>query len=187
MPPINPVQPSGAGNVPMPAGVNGPWSENASVLSSPGRQPGEVQVLILGDQGGIWNEMLWALVGGEMIGGAGRWLFGRWLGAAVDGTIERGASTAAKGARNPVVREAAEYGKQIHKTYDYGPGFEREFRLPSGRRADAVNLETEEVLELKPNNPRAVQRGAKQLDAYIKELEENYGGEWTGRVITYDR
>jgi len=66
-------------------------------------------------------------------------------------------------------------------------GFEREFRLPSGRRADAVNLETREVLELKPNNPRALQRGQTQLEGYLKELEQTYGGEWTGRVVPYDR
>ncbi len=30
-------------------------------------------------------------------------------------------------------------GRSIHKSYDYGPGFQREFRLPSGRRVDAVN------------------------------------------------
>jgi len=61
------------------------------------------------------------------------------------------------------------------------------FRLPSGRRADAVNLETREVLELKPNNPRALQRGQRQLETYLKELEQTYRGTWTGRVVPYNR
>jgi RHS repeat-associated protein len=120
---------------------------------------------------------------------------GDWFGAGSSmlaavptvGTTVNVARVAAKGARHPIVREAAEYGRAIHKSYDYGLGFARELRLPSGRRADAVNLETREVLELKPNNPRALQRGQRQLEGYLDELEQNYGGGWTGRVIPYDR
>jgi len=48
-----------------------------------------------------------------------------------------------------------------------------------------VNFETRQVLELKPNNPKAIGRGQRQLQRYIDELNEVYGGGWTGRVVTY--
>ena len=83
---------------------------------------------------------------------------------------------------------ATAYGKAMHASYDYGPGFEREFTLGSGRRVDALNMETREVIELKPNNPRQIRLGNRQLDEYIAELNEMYPGTpWTGKVVTYDR
>jgi len=83
---------------------------------------------------------------------------------------------------------AARYGREMHRTFDFGPGFRREFTLPSGRRADAVNLRTREVVELKPNNPRAIALGRRQLDAYARELEELYPGTpFTQRLETYER
>ena len=38
---------------------------------------------------------------------------------------------------------ATRFGRLMHQTYDYGPGFEREFTLESGGRVDAINFETE--------------------------------------------
>jgi hypothetical protein len=77
-------------------------------------------------------------------------------------------------------------GRQVHKDYDYGPGFEKEFRLPSGKRADAVNRELGEVIELKPNNVAAVRRGERQVEGYRQELEELFGRPFNGTVTTYD-
>jgi RecB family endonuclease NucS len=57
--------------------------------------------------------------------------------------------------------------------------------LPSGRRPDAVNFETKQVLELKPNNRRAVRRGEGQLQRYVEELNREYGRGWTGTVVRY--
>lgn len=74
----------------------------------------------------------------------------------------------------------------MHKDYDYGPRFEKEVTLPSGKRADAVNWETREVVELKPNNPNAIRRGERQVDGYRLELESTTGECWTCRVETYD-
>ena len=84
---------------------------------------------------------------------------------------------------------ATAFGRLMHQTYDYGPGFRREFLLDSGRRADAVNIGTREVIELKPNNPRQIRQGNQQLQGYIDELNDMYktGPRWTGRVETYDR
>lgn len=92
----------------------------------------------------------------------------------------------ARGALNPKVAEAAAKGQKMHKDWSYGPGFEKEVTLPNGKRADAVNFETREVVELKPNNQRAINRGEKQAASYRKELEQWKGGNWTHRVETYD-
>jgi hypothetical protein len=78
-------------------------------------------------------------------------------------------------------------GRQAHKDWDPGVGFEKEFTLPSGKRADAVNLEAKHVKELKPDNPKAIQKGRQQVERYRRELEKEYGGDWTCSVETYKR
>ena len=76
----------------------------------------------------------------------------------------------------------------MHSTWDYGPGFSREFTLKAGGRVDGINFETREIIELKPNNPRAIRLGNQQVDGYIAKLNEQFPGDpWTGRVVTYDR
>jgi len=83
--------------------------------------------------------------------------------------------------------EFTAYGKHMHKTHDYGRGFEREFTLPSGKRVDGINFDTRKVIELKPDNPRAVDEGRQQLQSYLDELNKAYPGKppWTGSVQTY--
>ncbi len=49
-----------------------------------------------------------------------------------------------------------------------------------------MNLEEKKVVELKPNNPKAIARGKRQVERYRKELEETYGEPFTGEVKTYD-
>jgi Restriction endonuclease fold toxin 9 len=90
-----------------------------------------------------------------------------------------------RGSQNPKVAEAAAKGREMHAKKDYGSGFEKEFRLGSGKRADAINRDTKEVIELKPNNPQAIARGEKQVEAYRQELETMFGGTWTSKVETY--
>jgi RHS repeat-associated protein len=82
---------------------------------------------------------------------------------------------------------ATKAGRQAHKDWNPGEGFEKEYSLPSGKRADAVNLEQKHVKELKPDNERAVKRGEKQVEGYRKELQEEHGGDWTSSVETYKR
>jgi len=80
------------------------------------------------------------------------------------------------------------YGRAAHTAYDYGPGFEKEFVLENGQRADAVNLATREVIELKPNNPAAIARGLRQAEGYAQQLTEEYPGTpFSYSVVTYDR
>lgn len=83
---------------------------------------------------------------------------------------------------------ATAFGRQMHATWDYGPGFVPEFTLKAGGRVDGINFGTREVIELKPNNPRAIRLGNQQLEGYLAKLNVQFPGEpWTGRVVTYDR
>lgn len=84
---------------------------------------------------------------------------------------------------------ATKAGKAAHKNYGTALGgqYETEVTLPSGKRADAVHKTLPEVRELKPDNPRAIRKGQKQVDAYAKELEANdpLKRAWRGVVDTY--
>lgn len=82
---------------------------------------------------------------------------------------------------------ATKAGRAAHKNWDPGKGFEKEVRLPSGKRADAVNFEERHVKELKPDNPRAMTKGEKQVEAYRQELQKEYGGNWRSSVEGYRR
>jgi RHS repeat-associated protein len=93
----------------------------------------------------------------------------------------KGAEQAAKNGETAATRA----GRQAHKDWDAGEGFEKEVTLPSGKRADAVNFEEKHVKELKPNNPRAIRRGEKQVEGYRQELQQEHGGTWTSSVETY--
>jgi RHS repeat-associated protein len=106
---------------------------------------------------------------------------------AVEVTLTSAAETAETAAVNGETAATA-YGRLMHQTFDYGPGFEREFTLRAGGRVDAINFDTREVLELKPNNPRAIRLGERQLEGYIAKLNAQFPGDpWIGRVVTYDR
>lgn len=48
--------------------------------------------------------------------------------------------------------EATKAGRQAHKDWNPGEGYQKEVKLPSGKRADAVNFETRDVKELKPDS-----------------------------------
>lgn len=94
---------------------------------------------------------------------------------------------APKGTHIPKVKAAAKRGREAHKNYKNAVGgrADVEVTLPSGKRADAVEWGSRTVRELKPNNPRAIRRGQKQVEGYRKELEEMTGESWKGVVDTY--
>jgi RHS repeat-associated protein len=81
---------------------------------------------------------------------------------------------------------ALKLGKKMHKEYDWGAGWEKEVKLPSGKQPDAINFDTFEVGELKKNNPRQIRLGRGQLEGYKKELEKLTMHPWTTRLETYD-
>jgi len=91
----------------------------------------------------------------------------------------------ARGAANPKVAEALKRGQQAHKDRQYPAGFKKEVELPSGKRMDAYNKETREVRELKPDNPRAIKGGEKQVQEYCRECDRVYGPGHKGVVETY--
>jgi RHS repeat-associated protein len=100
----------------------------------------------------------------------------------VDTSVAEGETAATNGET-----AATKAGREMHNTWDYGPGFQKEFRLPSGQRVDAMNRVTRQIIELKPNNPRAIRLGERQLQRYLDELNREYPGPtpWTGKVVTY--
>lgn len=97
----------------------------------------------------------------------------------------RPAAAPLRGAQHPNVRASLIYGQQMHRNYNWGPGIQREARLPSGRRMDAVDTRRRVIYELKPANRRAVQRGITQGYNYAREMRRVTGQEWTYRVRTY--
>ncbi len=92
----------------------------------------------------------------------------------------------ARGAANPKIQAALRKGQQAHKDRQYPAGYEKEVRLPSGKRMDAYNKETKHVIELKPNNTRAKKQGEKQVQGYCNECDKVNGKGHTGTVETYD-
>ena len=98
-------------------------------------------------------------------------------------------SSSPKGMQNPIVREAVEKGKEMHKNWDYGPGFQKEVPLGKAGRADAIKIDgtTGTIVELKPNNPQAINKGLEQLGRYVKGAETKYPGvtNWITEIKTY--
>ena len=81
---------------------------------------------------------------------------------------------------------AARRGRQVHKDWDYGPGTAKEYSIPGFGRADAVDLDNHIVYELKPNNPRAIRKGLKQLDRYEEGLRKTVcNTEWKKVLVLY--
>jgi RHS repeat-associated protein len=85
--------------------------------------------------------------------------------------------------------EYTKAGREAHKNYDPGSGYEKEKKLPSGKRADAVSEREATVRELKPSNPSAVRKGQREVERNRRELEQNdpQKRKWKGAVDTYDR
>ena len=83
-------------------------------------------------------------------------------------------------------------GQQMHKSYKAGETIlnkkTKEYVLPSGRRIDFLDRINGKVYELKPNNPRAIREGQKQLQRYIEELKtvpRFKDIQWEGILETY--
>ena len=82
----------------------------------------------------------------------------------------------------------AKQGRDAHNNYNPGDSYTKEYQLPSGKRADAVDEVSGIVRELKPNNPRAIKRGEKQVLGYKNELQELFPEkQWHSYVDTYNR
>ncbi len=79
-------------------------------------------------------------------------------------------------------------GRQMHKDYNPWDSYIKEFKLPSGKRVDAINFEKGDIRELKPNNSRAVQRGEKQVKSYMNEVQNLYPNiKWEWHIDVYNK
>ena len=86
------------------------------------------------------------------------------------------------GSKNPKVQKAALNGIEKHKKWDYGPNVKKEYSIGHGARVDGYDKLHKTIYELKPNNPRAIRRGQKQLKRYLSIVGEG----WKGVLVTYD-
>jgi len=86
-------------------------------------------------------------------------------------------------------KSTCKFGQNIHKNYKLDQVLknirEKEFRLPSGKKIDFIDFEKKIIYELKPNNPRQIKHGKKQLEVYLKEIESIYGNGWKTVLETY--
>ncbi|MBE0450723.1 MAG: SBBP repeat-containing protein [Clostridia bacterium] len=89
----------------------------------------------------------------------------------------------------PFTKSSLKLGQEMHKAYkaDVVDGITKfkEYRLPSGKRIDFIDFETKTIYELKPYNPNQIKAGTKQLDGYLKEVEEVFGEGWKTVLDTY--
>jgi RHS repeat-associated protein len=87
----------------------------------------------------------------------------------------------------PYTKSNLKLGQEMHKKFHSGE-YGKEFRLPSGKRIDFLDIDNKTIYELKPFNPRAVKQGEKQLQIYKRELEtipRFQGWEWNTKLETY--
>ena len=80
-------------------------------------------------------------------------------------------------------------GRRAHAQEPLPPGFEREVTIPGTKlRMDGYNRDTKQIVEIKPDNARAVQRGEKQLEKYCTTCDKSElgSGHSTVPVQTYD-
>lgn len=74
-------------------------------------------------------------------------------------------------------------GREAHKWWQPPAGYRTDFQFSNGLKPDAINFQTRNILELKPNNPQAIQQGMRQIQQYIKAAQAQFGGTWTGQVV----
>ncbi len=75
----------------------------------------------------------------------------------------------------------------MHETYKLGLADDimtfKEYTKISGIRPDFVDFNTKTIYELKPNNPRQIAEGNKQLAKYKAVFEEKYPGTTWNTVL----
>ena len=77
-------------------------------------------------------------------------------------------------------------GKRAHREEPIRPGEVPEVRTPSGKRMDRYDPEKGHIREIKPDSPREVRRGEKQVGQYKQEMEQATRRPHTTEVTTYD-
>lgn len=77
-------------------------------------------------------------------------------------------------------------GKRAHKEEPVRPGEIPEHPTPSGGRMDRYDPDKAHIREIKPNNPKRLREGQKQVEGYRTEMEEATGRPHTTEVTPYD-
>lgn len=77
-------------------------------------------------------------------------------------------------------------GKRAHREEPILPGEHAEVPTPSGRRMDRYDESQTHIREIKPNNPRQLRNGQKQVESYRQEMEQKTGRPHTTEVTPYD-
>lgn len=88
----------------------------------------------------------------------------------------------------PYTKSNLQLGREMHREYKLNAAGLKEFRLPSGKRIDFLDPINNTIYELKPNNPRAIRLGEKQLKMYLEEvknLPEFKNNDWKTILETY--
>ena len=80
-------------------------------------------------------------------------------------------------------KSSLKIGQQMHKAYKanlHNPAkrLYKEFTGVKGIRPDFVDMNKRIIYELKPNNPRQIKAGWKQLNNYKTLFEQQYGSTW---------
>ncbi len=128
-------------------------------------------------------EIFGAWAGGEIAGLA---LGAVWKG--ISGFLAKQSSEIFSDGAIKYTKSSLELGQKMHKSYKVGVDGIKEFRLPSAKRIDFLDINNSTIYELKPFNPRAMKAGQNQLKTYMKELEsmpEFKGINWKQKLDTY--
>jgi RHS repeat-associated protein len=105
------------------------------------------------------------------------------------GAIAKGAVKGAK-VVNGFTKSSLKIGQEMHNAYKLGDRIDgvaiKEYGKIPGIRPDFVDLNTRTIYELKPNNPRAIKAGEKQLQRYKSAFEAHYPStSWKTVLDTY--
>lgn len=109
----------------------------------------------------------------------------------MEAITEEGTKIISKG---EYMRSNLKLGRDIHNAYkaeEVTQGLGRkEFRLPSGKRIDYIDIENKTIYVLKPFNPQQIKAGEKQLQMYMEELQampEYKGIQWKKVLDVYNK
>jgi hypothetical protein len=126
-----------------------------------------------------------AAIGGATAVGVGLAVEGaaRLVGRVGGEVVEEAAEIGSRATREPAPLAR---GKRAHSEEPVRPTEKSEVTTPSGKRMDRYDATNKHIREIKPDNPRQIKRGKKQVEQYRREMEEATGEPHTGEVSTYD-
>lgn len=88
-----------------------------------------------------------------------------------------------------LTKSSLSLGREIHRQYKAGQADEistfKEYRRIDGVRPDFVDFKTKTIFELKPNNPRSIKAGYRQLERYQQIFEKHFNYKWKTVLETY--